>query len=258
MFDERSIPPEVEGVRERYAPDALVLDSERDFETLPSRALDDLAGRTDAVTPHAYEESWLPADAPELLQRLTSSDLVVGMPGDGSVAWTTQFDPPVVIVKPRVEGTPESFVNFLVAEALVEAGLDLPEHFLGFFAERYPDFAAATSTGPNATYQLAHACCDAYRGLHTREEFETWADDFPTLHDAWEDAGERLQPRITDLPGEVATRETEFADAAELACSGVKHGLDLPTPFEALDSVAFRQYGAEYAVKWAEKVFDET
>ncbi|AHG05064.1 hypothetical protein HALDL1_16810 [Halobacterium sp. DL1] len=257
MFSERDLGDELAAVREAYAPGALVLDCARDFQTLPPEHRDDLALLTDAIAPHDYDESWLPADAPELLGRLTTAEFLVGTPGDGAVAWTTQTDPPVVFVKARMDGTPDAFAEFLVAEALVEAGLDLPEQFLGFFGEQYRAFDAAVDGKPAAVYQLAAAGCDAYRGLHTRDEFAGWADDYPGLHDAWVDAGERIQPRISGLSGEIARGETSFSDAAELACSGVKHGVDLPAPFAALDTLAYRRHGASYAVKWAEKLFDD-
>jgi hypothetical protein len=279
MFSERDLAGDVAGVRAAHAPDALVLDCERDFETLSPANRDDLALLTDAIAPHDYDEAWLPGDAPELLYRLASRDFVVGTPGDGAVAWTTQTEPPVVFVKARIEGSPESFTSFLVAEALVEIGLDLPEQFLGFFGDRYRAFdtavdgaggaAASASDGdetdasvaeggadPATVYQLAVACLDAYRGLHTREVFREWDDEFPDLHDAWTDAGERIAPRLDDLPRELARGETSFSDAAELAASGVKHDLDLPAPFAALDTLAYREHGADYAVKWAEKVFE--
>jgi len=55
----------------------------------------------------------------------------------------------------------------------------------------------------------------------------------------------------------VARGETGFATAAELACSAVRHGLDLPAPFAALDSPAYERHGADFAVRWAEKTFQE-
>ena len=253
MFDERELDDEVAAVRDEHAPDALVLDCERDFETLPVAARDDLALLTDDLRPFSAPEAWLPDDAPELLRRYAGADLVVGMPGDGSVAWTRQTVPPVVVVKPRVQGSPESFVEFLVAEALVEAGLDLPEQFLGFFEDVYPDFDAAVPLDSGSTYQLAAALYDAYVGLHTREVFAAWDDDHPGLFAAWQDAGERIEPRLAGVTREVSQGRTDFTDAAELACSAVKHGLDLPAPFAALDTEAYRDHGVEYAVKWAEK-----
>jgi len=51
----------------------------------------------------------------------------------------------------------------------------------------------------------------------------------------------------------VARGETTFPAATELACSAIKHDLDLPAPFAALDTLAYRDHGAEYAVRWAEK-----
>ncbi len=254
MFSERALSDAVGAVREAHAPDALVLDCERDFETLPPDGREALAVLTESITPVDYGESWLPADAPELLRRLVGPDLVVGTPGDGSVGWTEQTDPPLVFVKPRVEGSPDDFVAFLVAEALVEVGLDLPEQFLGFFRDSYPAFAAALDADPTEVYQIAHACYTAYVGLHTREVFERWADEHPELHGAWADAGERLQPRLDGLPDAVSRGETAFGDAAELACSGVKHGLDLPAPFDALADERYREHGASYAVAWAERL----
>lgn len=256
MFTERDLSGELAAVRESYAPGALVLDCDRDFQTLPVEHRDDLALLTDGIGAHEYSADWLPEDAPEILYRLASGDLVVGSPGDGAVAWTTQTDPPVVFVKARIEGTPDAFADFLVAEALVEAGLELPEQFLGFFGDEYRAFDAAVDADPTAVYQLAAACCDAYRGLHTREAFETWGDDYPGLHDAWQDAGNRLTGRLDGLSTEIARGETSFSDAAELACSAVKHDVDVPTPFAALDTLSYRRHGAEYAVKWAQKVFD--
>lgn len=256
MFTERELGGELAAVRDAYAPGAVVLDCEQDFETLSPEHREDLLLLADELTPHEYDDDWLPAEAPELLRQLATTDFVVGMPGDGAVAWTTQTDPPLVFVKARIEGTPADFADFLVAEALVEAGLGLPEQFLGFFEAEYPEFAAAVDGGSATAYQLAAACATAFRGLHTRREFETWDADFPRLYDAWVDAGERIEPRLDGLAGELAHGETSFADAAELACSAVKHETDVPAPFAALDSPAFRRHGAGYAVTWAEKVFD--
>lgn len=256
MFDERALSSELARVREGHAPDCLVLDCEGDFETLPPDALDDLALLTDSISPVSHPDEWLPADAPETLRRYAGSDLVVGMPGDGSVAWTAQTTPPICFVKARVEGVPESFVSFLIAEALVEIGLGLPESFLGFFREEYPALARATPLDPNATYQIAAALFTGWRGLHTRGTFADWEDEKPTLHAAWIDAGERLEGRIGELPSLVATGELDFPEATELACGAIRHGLDLPAPFDALDTRAYREHGASFAVRWAEKTFD--
>jgi len=260
VFSERALPEPVRGVRDDHAPDTLVLDCERDFETLPADGREALAVVADSISPLDYAESWLPADAPELLSRLAGPDLVVGAPGDGSVGWTRQTDPPIVFVKPRVEGSPDAFVNFLVAESLVEVGLDVPEQFLGFFQDSYPEFAAALDADPAEVYQLAYACYTAYLGPHTREVFEGWADgngaatERPELHDAWADSGQRLRPRLDGLSDAVSRGETSFGDAAELACSGVKHGLDLPSPFDALNDERYREHGASYAVAWAKRL----
>ncbi|MFB6308745.1 MAG: hypothetical protein ABEH35_05380 [Haloarculaceae archaeon] len=255
MFSERAIDGDLATVRERHAPDALVLDCERDFETLDPAVAEDLLLVVDDVDPLTFPGEWVPAGAPDPLARLAGGDFTVGMPGDGGVAWTRQTDPPVVFVKPRLAGSPDPFVDFLIAEALVQVGLDRPEHFLGFFGERYPDLARAVDErlDPAGTYQLAAACYEAYLGLSTREIFADWEGDLPALFDAWHDAGERLEPRLSDLSGEMARGETAFPAAAELACSAVKHAIEVPTPFGALDTSAYREYGAEYAVRWAEK-----
>ncbi|MFB6223612.1 MAG: hypothetical protein ABEH86_08085 [Haloarcula sp.] len=259
MFTERSLAGKLPAVRDAYAPETYVLDCDRDFETLDPAVAEELLLVTDGLDQIAYDGAWLPTTAPEVLQEYIGGELTIGMPGDGGVAWTRQTVPPCVFVKPRLETSPDSFVSFLIAEALVEVSLDVPEHFLGFFGERYPEFVAATDPhlDANDRYQLAAAVYTAYLGLQTRKEFTDWADDYPDLFTAWDDAGERLQPRLEALPGEIAQGQTEFAAAAELACSGIKHNLDLPAPFAALDTDAYLQYGADYAVQWAETTFEK-
>ncbi|PSQ14051.1 hypothetical protein BRC98_00785, partial [Halobacteriales archaeon QS_7_68_65] len=229
----------------------------RDFETLDPAVAESLGPLVDGLDPIAYPDEWLPPDAPDTLHRYAGDAFTIGMPGDGGVAWTAQTIPPTILVKPRLRGSPDAFVDFLLAAALVEAGLDFPEHFLGFFGSAYPDLAAATPLDPAGTYQLAAALYDAFLGLHTRETFAAWHGDHPRLHDAWTDAGERLEPRLAALSKEVATGDTSFPAAAELACSGVKHAIDLPTPFGALDTKAHREYGAEYAIEWTTKTFEK-
>jgi hypothetical protein len=272
MFSEREVSAAVERVRASTVPDALVLDAGSDFETVPPAQAEDLGLLVDSLDPASFPESWLPDDAPELLRRLAGGDFTVGMPGDGSVVWSRQTTPPVVLVKPRVEGSPSSFVDFLVAEALVELAVSAPgsrldvegaasapEHFLPFFGSRYPELDAATDLGPNATYQLANALYDGWLGLQTRDVYAEWLsadDERAELGDAWQDAGERLQSRLDGLPREVARGETAFADAAELACSGIKHAIELPAPFAALATDAYRERGSPFAIRWAQKTFD--
>jgi hypothetical protein len=260
MFEPRDLSPALAAVRDRHAPDALVFDVSRDFETLDPAVAESLGPMVERFDPLTYPAEWVPQDAPEELHRIASDEFTLGAPGDGGVAWTRQTVPPTVFVKPRLEGSPESFLEFLVAEALVEAGSDLPETFLGFFGEQYPALAAATPLSPADTYQLANALYEAYVGLHTRETFRAWGSEDPALrplHDAWLDAGSRLDPRLSSLSGEVATGETGFAAAAELACSAVKHDVDPPTPFGALDTDAYREHGPTFAVSWAEKTFEK-
>ncbi|ELZ21905.1 hypothetical protein C477_04679 [Haloterrigena salina JCM 13891] len=256
MFTARDLSSPVEAVRDEYAPNARIVDCERDFETLPPAQAEELGLFADALEPASYPADWLPADAPKLLARYASSDFTVGMPGDGSVVWTRQTDPPTVIVKPRVEGSPESFVDFLLAEALVELDLEVPEHFIGFFEETYPDLNRAVPLDSNGTYQVAAALYDGWVGLQTREVFADWHGDHPELADAWQDAGTRLEDRVSGLPRAVARGETEFADATELSCAAIKHAIELPAPFAALDTDAYRDHGPEYAIRWAEKTFD--
>lgn len=257
MFEPRGLSPTVEAVRAEYAPDAVVLDCDRDFETLRPAQAEGLAPFVSALEPASHPEKWLPEDAPELLSRYASETFVVGMPGDGSITWTHQTTPPTIIVKARVEGTPEPFLEFLLAEAIVEVGLGVPESFLEFFGESYRDLDRATPLEPAGTYQLAAALYDGWRGLRTRPVFAEWeAGDHPDLGAAWADAGRRLEGRVGGLPGAVARGETEFPEAAELACGAIKHGLDVPAPFAALDTGAYRTHGPSYAVRWAEKTFD--
>jgi hypothetical protein len=252
MFTERTLSDPVATVRETHAPDALVLDCEHDFETLPPAQAEDLGLVVDALDPVSCPDEWLPPDAPDVLARYAGPDLTVGMPGDGSVAWTRQTDPPVVLCKPRLEDSPAGFADFLVAEALVQVGLDEPEQFLEFFGAEYPAFAAALADvlDPVEVYQVAMACYEAYLGLQTRETFADWEGP---LFDAWLDAGERLEERLDDLPGAIALGRTSVGDAAELACSAVKHAGELPSLFAALDAAVYREYGPEYAVEWAER-----
>ncbi|WP_276299537.1 DUF7089 family protein [Halorussus lipolyticus] len=261
MFEQRSLSEEVQAVREAHAPETIVLDSGSDFETLAPERAEDLGLLVDSLDPIAYPDEWLPEDAPELLRRFASTDFTVGMPGDGSVAWTRQTKPPVAFVKPRVQGSPDEFVDFLIAEALVEIGTDCPEQFLGFFEDQYVELDAALPFDAGSVYQIAAALYDAYLGLRTREVFADWGNESgdahrPRLFSAWQDAGERIEPRLEGLPASMARDETDFADAAEFACAAVKHGLELPAPFAALDTEAYRDHGPAYAVKWAEKTFE--
>ena len=258
MFSERPLGGSVAAVREAYAPDAFVLDCARDFETVPPAQAEELGVIVDALDPVSAPGEWVPSGAPELLHRYASGQFTVGMPGDGSVVWTRQTDPPVVLIKPRVEGSPTAFVDFLIAEAFVELGLGVPEQFLQFFRDEYPAFheAATTYLEPAGAYQVAAACYDAALGLRTRDVFAGWDDTHPELSDAWLDAGERLEPRLSGLSATVARGETSFGDAAELACSGVKHAVELPSPFDALDADVYTDHGASYAVQWAARTFD--
>ncbi|GAB3032324.1 DUF7089 family protein [Natronobiforma cellulositropha] len=256
MFSPRALSEPVESVRRAHAPEALVFDCTRDFETLAPAQAEELALVVDALEPATYPDSWLPDDAPRLLERYAGAEFTIGMPGDGSIVWTHQTEPPVVLVKARIEGSPEAFLDFLLAEALVEVGLGVPEHFLGFFETSYRDLDEAVPLDPAGTYQIAAALYDGWIGLETREVFAEWHSSQPALGDAWQDAGDRLSGRVETLPRAVARGETDFADAMELACAAIKHALELPAPFAALETEAYRDHGPTYAVRWAEKTFD--
>ena len=284
MFSLRNLDDDVAEVRDRYAPESPVIDVDADFETLPPAAAEDLGLFVDGLAPASSPADWLPADAPTVLERYAGPTFTVGLPGAGTVVRTRQTDPPAVLVKRRAEGTPDDFLAFLIADRLVAIGVEpvpgavapsngpsgrLPETFLTFFGPLYRDLDDAvrrsgspesdtespTGLGPHDTFQVATALFDAWVGLHTREVFASWDGEFPRLFDAWMDAGERLEGRLPDLPAEVARGETDFPTATEYGCSAVRHGLDLPAPFAALDTAAYRDRGAPYAVKWAEKTF---
>ena len=259
MFEERPLSDDLRTVRERHAPGALVLDVERDFETLPPAVAEDLGLVVDEFDPVTYPAEWLPDDVPSVLSRLAGGTLTVGAPGDGTVVTTRQTDPPVVLVKGRATGTPEDFLDHLVADALLRLGVDAPEHALGFLGADYRTLDTAvreTGDGSSAdTYQVAVALFDAWLGLHTRPTVAGWDGEFPRLHAAWVDAGERLTDRLADLPGLVARGEMTFPAATEYACGAVRHGLDLPAPFSALDTAAYRDHGSTFAVEWAERTF---
>ncbi len=256
MFQRRALEGELAAVRDAHAPDAIVFDCRDDFGTLPPAVAESLLAVVDGVDPIDYDPAWVPDDAPGALHRLASDRFTVGAAGHGGVTWTRQTDPATVFVKPRLSGSPDGFVSFLIAEALVAVGTGVPETSLAFLRADYPVLDAAVPLGPTDTYQVAVALWTAYTGLHTRPVFQDWADELPELHAEWVDAGERLDPRLRGLSEAVASSETAFPEAAELACSAVKHGLELPTPFSALDTDAYRTHGSAFAVRWAEKVFD--
>lgn len=256
MFDRRPLPDELDAVRDAHAPGAIVLDCEEDFGALRPSVAENLLAIVDDVDPISHDEAWVPADAPGALDRLAGGEFTVGMPGDGGVAWTRQTDPPVVFVKPRLGDSPSGFVEFLIAEALVEIGVDRPETVLGHFRDEYSSLDAAVPLSATDTYQVAVALFDAYVGLHTRPEFRSWSGEHDALYGEWVDAGERLEPRLADITGSVSAGRTGFADATELACSALKHGIEVPSPFAALDDDAHRKHGAAFALKWAERTFE--
>jgi len=279
MFSTRPLDDDLDAVREAHAPGSPVLDVDADFETLPPASAEDLGLFVDGLSPASFPVEWLPDESPDLLRKYAGPAFTVGLPGDGTVVRTTQTDPQTVLVKHRAEGTPDDFLAFLIADRLVQVGVEpvpdslpegapgsrLPESFLPFFGERYCDLDAAirrpdpetgastTGLGPSDVFQIAAALFDAWVGLYTRDVFASWEGTRPRLFDAWIDAGDSLEGRLGELASEVARGETDFASATEYACSAVRHGLDLPAPFAALDTAAYRDRGAPYAVAWAEK-----
>ncbi|KKF39633.1 hypothetical protein FK85_27090 [Halorubrum saccharovorum] len=279
MFSTRPLDDDLDAVREAHAPGSPVLDVDADFETLPPASAEDLGLFADGLSPASFPVEWLPDEVPDLLRKYAGPTFTVGLPGDGTVVRTTQTDPQTVLVKHRAEGTPDDFLAFLIADRLVQIGVEptpgslpegvpdstLPDSFLPFFGERYRDLDAAirrpdpdtgastTGLGPSDVFQIAAALFDAWVGLYTRNTFASWEGTHPRLFDAWVDAGDSLEGRLGELAGEVARGETDFASATEYACSAVRHGLDLPAPFAALDTAAYRDRGAPYAVAWAEK-----
>lgn len=287
MFSPRSLAEDLTEIRAEHAPDSVVLDVESDFETLPPAAAEDLGFFVDELSPASYPDAWLPGETPKLLRRYAGPTFTIGLPGDGTVVRTTQTRPEAILVKRRAEGTPEGFLAFLIADRLVRAGTSpasgalgsdrvpdrgVPETFLPFFGELYveldeairrphdqlddaSDGSRGSPTGFDSTdvFQIAYALFEGWVGLHTREVFSSWEETHPRLYDAWVDAGERLEGRLQELPSEIARGRTDFASATEYACSAVRHGLDLPAPFAALDTAAYRERGAPYAVAWAEK-----
>lgn len=262
MFARRSLPEDLAALREAAAPGAVVLDAETDFGTLPPAVAEELGLLVDALDPVSYPDAWLPADAPKPLRRYASPEFTVGLPGDGTVVWTRQTDPPVVILKRRAGTNPDGFLDFLIAEAFVVLSVTgpsgpVPPDVLAFLRTRYSDLDRAVPLGPGEVYQIARALYDARLGLETRDAFADWAGERDRLFAAWQDAGDRIAGRLSGLPREVARGETTFAAATEYACAAVKHGLDLPAPFAALDTAAYREYGADYAVEWAEATFEK-
>ena len=281
MFSPHDLDSDVAAVRDRYASETPVLDVDASFETLPPAAAEDLGLFVDGLDPASSPATWLPESVPDPLRRYAGSSFTVGLQGAGTVVRTTQTTPQTLLVKPRAKTTPSDFLAFLLADRLVQVGVDpvpeaiagvddrapdLPETFLPFFGPRYLDLDAAvrgpesTQTadarfGPADVFQIATALFDAWVGLHTRSVFASWEDEFPRLFEAWVDAGDRIEGRLTELSGAVARGETDFASATEYACSAVRHGLELPAPFAALDTAAYRDRGAPYAVTWAEKTF---
>ena len=214
MFSDRSLTPAVAAVRQQYAPESTVLDCDQDFETLSPAVAEDLGLLADSLDPASYPSEWLPETVPTVLERYAGPEFTVGMPGDGTVVWTRQTDPQTVLLKHRAKGTPDAFLEFLIAEAFVQIGQGVPEHFMPFFGAQYTDLAAV-DLGPADTYQLAAALFDGWVGLQTREEFASWESsaEYEPLYETWDDAGRRLSPRLNELSQSVAHGEMSFPEA---------------------------------------------
>lgn len=257
MFSDFALAGDLASYRDDRAPSVRVLETDQEFETMPTDWLYELALITEDIAGTDVEESWIPADAPNALTQLTGTDPVIGAPGDGGVTWTRQTTPPLVFLKPRSAGIPESFRAYLIAEAITDIHLEHPEHPLAFFAGTYPELQEALGGDPGLTYRLGAALTEAWCGLGRRSEIATWAGVYPTLYAAWGDAGDRLTGRIESLPSELANGSIGFAAATELACSAIKHDIDLPHPFDALDVAAFREHGPSFALRWTERTVEQ-
>lgn len=252
MFAARDLSDDLAALRDEHAPSARVVETEQEFETMPTDWLFELAIVTDELQPLAYPADWLPDDATSAARRTTDRDPAIGMPDDGSVTWTRQTEPPMVFIKPRAAGLPDEFCDFLIGEALVELGAAYPETPVCFFRERYRSVQSAVGS-PTVAYQLAAALRTGWIGRETRTIFTEWADPYPGLHAGWVDAGDRLRDRVESIPTLLNTGEIAFGDATELACSAIKHDLALPAPFAAIDVEAYSEQGPEFAERWIEE-----
>lgn len=257
MFHPYGLRDDLQELRDDLAAEVEILECDREFEAMPEDWVYELAFITESIDPVAYPGSWIPPNAPSAMGRYTRADPAIGLPGDGGVTWTVQTDPPLIFVKPRLTGAPEDFRDFLVAEAILQLSLEHPETAIAFFGESYPSLQEAAGDDPDLAFRLAVSLFDAWKGLETREQFRTWDGSYPRLHRAWADAGEQLQPRIDALPRLLSDGSLRFGEATELACSAIKHDLDLPSPFGALDVEAFRERGASFAVRWTETTVDQ-
>lgn len=257
MFEAYRPTGDLAALQAALEPTPLVLECERDFETLPTESVYELAMLTDDLAPLSVDPDWIPRDGPSHLQDLDDADPIIGLPGDGGVTWTRQTSPPAVLIKPRLAGAPTAFRDFLVAEALVQLREEVPETMLEFFGERYPALQTAANDDPDLAYRLGISLHDGWCGHVTRSTFAGWTDSFPDLHAAWVDAGDRVQPRLEELPGLLAAGEMGFGAATELACSAIKHDCALPAPFDALTVAAFRDHGPDFAVRWTERTLAE-
>lgn len=258
MFTAHHLTPELEELRDELLPSALVLECEQEFEAMPEDWVYELALITESFDPLSHPEEWIPTDAPPSVGRLADGEPSIGMPGDGGISWTAQTEPPLVFLKPRLQGVPEGFRDFLIAEALLQCSLGLPEEPVGWLGEEYPAFQEAAGGAPDAAYRLAAALMEGWNGLETRDHFATWESGYPGLHHAWVDAGDRLVERIDSLPRLVANGTLSFVDATELACSAIKHELALPSPYDALDEDAFREHGPAFAIRWTAETVGES
>jgi hypothetical protein len=174
MFDHRELSSPVAAIKDAYAPNAIILDVESDFETIPPAIAEGLGIFVESVTPSSYPTDWLPSDAPSPLIQYAGSEFTIGMPGDGTVTWTRQTTPPTILIKQRAAGTPTQFLEFLIAEAIVQIDTGVPEHFLPFFESAYTELDSAVPLGPAEVYQLAVALYDAWVGLQTRPTFNSF------------------------------------------------------------------------------------
>lgn len=252
MFDALSLTEELATLRDDVAPAVRVVETEQEFETMPTEWLFELALITDDLHPLAHPDTWVPAEALPAARRTTERDPTIGMPDDGSVSWTRQTDPSMVFVKPRASGLPETFRDLLIGEALIEVSGDYPETPVCFFQDAYRSVQEAVGS-PTVAFQLAAALRTGWIGRETRDVFQGWESSYPALYDGWVDAGERLEGRVNELSALMAADELSIADATELACNAIKHDIPLPAPFAAIDVDAYTEQGAPFARRWIEE-----
>ena len=76
MFERRELSADLAAVRDVHAPEALVLDSDGDFETLPPSVAENLLAVVDGVDPTTYDESNLVISTNSSVRELSFSSVI--------------------------------------------------------------------------------------------------------------------------------------------------------------------------------------